>query len=161
MQPLIRYRQSAFWTPEVRQKLVELWNGSEKSVAEIADALGVSRGSIVGKISRLRKEGIELKERAVGKRPDGTPARPRPPATYKHHTPRRGGCGVVGAVLTTLNTPSSDHYVSIEGLERHHCREVMVVGPKALYCGAQKQEKSSFCPFHHAKNWTEPMKRLR
>lgn len=168
MRPVLkRKNRTVSWNKENTKLVIELWNGSKLSVQQIADEMGTTRGSVVGKIFRLRQEGVELKNRIVGLRPDGTAAKPRtrqprPPAPSKHYPPRKRG-GSVGGVVSpsNLNTPSSETYVDIAALERHHCREVMVMAPKALYCGAQKQEKSSFCPFHHAKNWQLPYSRVR
>lgn len=151
------------WNAEVIQSLITLWNEEQISVTQIADRLGTTRNAVMGKIHRLRQAGHPVKQREVGKSPEGSPRPPRrrSPTTHKHSSLSAGEKSVVGVVLSHLNTPSPNHYVDIEALSSHHCREVVAVGPKALYCGAQKQEKSSFCPFHHAKNWVEPQKRMR
>lgn len=165
--PKRKPQKSIHWTKVNTKEVIDLWNGSVLSVQQIADKMGTTRGSIVGKIFRLRQEGVQLKNRIVGLRPDGTAAKPRtrqprPPAPSKHYPPLKRG-GSVGGVVSppNLNTPTPDTYVDIVALERHHCREVMVMKPTAMYCGANKQEKSSFCPFHHAKNWQLPYSRVR
>lgn len=165
MRPKITYKsRTTSWRNGSDKELIALWNESVLSVAEIAAKMNTTRGSIVGKIFRMRQQGVQLKQRTVGIRPDGTAAKPRtrPPAPSKHYPPLKRGGSVGGVVSpTTLNTPSPENYVDIAALEYHHCREVMRLKPTALYCGSKKQERSSFCPFHHAKNWQLPYSRVR
>lgn len=151
---------AVIWDDPTTKYLIDLWNSEIKSVNEIADALKTSRGSIVGKISRLRKQGIELAERKVGSRPANAAPRKSGGSHIQSSSPRRR---IVVAPTPVPNSPppNPENYVDIQGLAADHCREVMSLHPKALYCGSPKQKGSSFCPFHHAKNWVSAPPRTR
>lgn len=58
------------WTKENVDRLVEQWNEGAKG-EDLAAVFGVSRGAISGKVDRLRKAGIALRERPNAKRGKG------------------------------------------------------------------------------------------
>ena len=52
------------WTQSQITTLIALWNAGD-SASAIAAALGISREAIIGKIYRLRGEGVQLRKRQV------------------------------------------------------------------------------------------------
>ncbi len=150
------------WSAERLEKLIEVWNAKVRSVEEIATDFNTTRGSIVGAIFRLRRQGYQLENRIVGKVPANRPPKSALPkvrgVSLQSSSPRRRIVETpTPAAAPTPPNPQS--YVDIQGLAADQCREVMVLSPKALYCGSPKQHGSSFCPFHHAKNWVPATRR--
>ena len=76
------------WTDDEDKLLIQLWAAGKPSTY-IAPVMGKSRGAIMGRISRLRQAGADLK------------ARPRPPKRSVAYAlnqrqcriDSRGGCG--------------------------------------------------------------------
>jgi hypothetical protein len=158
--------QSIIWTADATEQLIALWKEGYLSVSQIGSKLGCSRNAVVGKVFRLRKDGI-LEGRKVGVRPDGSASRQNRPRKVRAAKARRAPNSLdirriaPRIVEAPLVAPDAGSFVDITALERHHCREVMVMEPRPLYCGATKKDGSSFCSFHHAKNWQLPDRRWR
>ena len=51
------------WTPDREERVAALWNDG-KSATEVADAMGTTKGTIIGKVNRLRAAGTPLREGA-------------------------------------------------------------------------------------------------
>ena len=99
---------------------------------EIADHLGISRNSVIGKACRLGLQsthGITIKPGrpriAMIMKPKPKPKKPAVPKQYGR--------------------------VSFEQLEQWHCREIVQDVP-VRYCGAEKIDHSSYCRDHHNQN---------
>ena len=124
------------------EKIIALW---EKGVSgpEIAESLGITRGSLMGRIFRLRKAGVTIKRDAP----------PSPPKVKETHEPeakvnnkpkvyrmkrvpfppklRRGS----SLTIMELKTTSCRYIVGVCGEEGH------------LYCG-KEQVRGPYCKAH-------------
>lgn len=139
-----------FWAETEIKTLERLWE--TLPAKEIGALVGKTKNAVIGKANRL---GLPMKKSKPGMRQarDITvkPKRIRAPAP-----PRREPIRIAPMVL--------EPPVPVEGglhimqLEIQHCREVVGYGyPDLLarYCGHQKREGSSFCAYHHGKNYTQ------
>lgn len=143
------------WTDERIEALCALWR-SGYSAAEIASRFAdVSRSAVLGKVHRLRAEGIISAER--GK-----------PATGRHHVKR---CTLMArqavmrdapaldwrqrrrapvAFLPPLEESVSEPPVPLLALEEHMCRWPIGTPktPGFGFCGCEKVPSFSYCPRH-------------
>jgi hypothetical protein len=119
--------------------LIAIWNAG-KTAAEVGVELGMTRNAVMGKVSRLRKKGVEMRTRIPGR-----PRAKSPPriSTAKLRTktsvpfePGQKPPGFVG--IPFLN------------LEPWQCRYPYGEGSKMLFCGKRKMEESSYCPDCHS-----------
>lgn len=141
------------WTNEEEQLLILRW-GEGVRAREIADELarGHTRNAILGKVHRMRRDGVEFAVRKTGRktgRPKGSPNK-RPP-NY-NPAPRST---IKLAPTPVVDTPVVVHlFEGVPILEsRHgHCRAVIghdeSLHHLAIYCGAPAVNRTSFCQGH-------------
>jgi hypothetical protein len=142
--------EGLFWTDEESEMLKRLWE--TRSAKDIGALMGKTRNAVIGKANRL---GLPMKKAAPGMRQarDITvrPKRVRAPAP-----PRLKPIRLAPMVLE--EPVPVDGGLHIMQLETRHCREVVGYGHPDLlarYCGHQKAQGSSFCAYHHGKNYTQ------
>ncbi len=154
------------WTDERISELKDLWV-SGHSAGQIGKLWGVTRNTIMGKISRLGLESpVEKLSIVANGRPRKPNSRPRKP------TVRRVAEGRKLRIRRTL----SPHYfvpetgelieivhellgppVSLMDLEHHHCRWAFNgEDGKFWYCGVQKVDGCSYCPTHRRMVYIKP-----
>lgn len=140
------YRINFLWTEDKVKKLLEL-REQGLSARLIANEMGVTRNSVIGKVHRLGlkfrstkwsfsqsvREGLRHRQRSInGRGLKGNrqkfPSYPLP--------------------IETDVPPSTA--VQLLDLEEHHCRYVFNSGRNALFCGADKTH-GSYCEKHHHK----------
>ena len=136
------------WTDDEDKLLIELW-AAGKTSNQIADALQKSRGSIMGRVFRLRKEGVDLS------------ARPRPPRKKRSYTytpkpkpkPRVLELAAVARpipqpVSPFISAPETEYGEACDILELRFfsCRYIVKEKP-TLYCNAMVH-KHSYCEKH-------------
>ena len=128
-------------------KLIELWR-SGLTATQISKEIGATRNAVLGKVFRLRNNGVDLDTRAklgIGKvkKPD----RPKPPALkYKataREIARRAAdlCNrpeLCGGILFSERKPQQCAYIA--GDPRN---------PSVKCCGTYTGLGSSYCPSHH------------
>ena len=148
---------SRFWTQAKVEILKVEWQAGT-NVRVIADMLGGSRNTVIGKARRLelpmhkasrfhpdkhekKKKKQQLAKKPNGKRrvkrlrrvtppaPQTAPALPPPPSPFE--------------------APDSLRIVFAE-LASHHCRYSASPEAPFLFCGHARQAESAFCAFHHA-----------
>ena len=56
-------QNTAFWTEDETEQLIEYWNGQGKSSQEVGIILGKTPGSVISKIRRLRRQGVKIAHR--------------------------------------------------------------------------------------------------
>jgi len=144
------------WTDARCDELTRLWAAGQ-TARMIAVVLGdVTRKAVIGKVNRLGLAGLER----VGK------AKQAP--KIKILRERRASLRIVSAngnsnamrvIRTVVFSPTADsgpeiepRHIALVDLKQHHCRAPYGDNHVAplTYCGHDKQEKSSWCPAHHA-----------
>lgn len=134
------------WTDKEDKLLIGMWQAGKTS-SDIAKAIGKSRGAVMGRISRLREDGIDLK------------ARPRPPRKKRVYISRKKPMPKVletAPVIRPINVPASPFVQSkdvpygepcdIIGLRFFSCRYIVSERP-TLYCN-HMVHKHSYCETH-------------
>ena len=136
------------WTDDEDKLLIKLWAEGKPSTY-IAPAMGKSRGAIMGRISRLRQAGADLK------------ARPRPPRKQRIYVPKpktkpKPKVLEFAAVARPLPQPVSPFIIVSEteygepcdilSLRFFSCRYIVSEKP-TMYCN-QMVHKHSYCEKH-------------
>ena len=137
---------SLVWPEQDVETLVKLW--PTHSAKEIGALMGRTRNSVIGKVNRMALPMKREKLEAVRKR---TPTVPKAPRVRKPLPPRQRVEPMVIAAPEPVNGG-----LHILELEHNHCKEVIGYGTPDLlarYCGHDRKDGSSFCQFHHAKNY--------
>ncbi|HEY1896908.1 MAG TPA: GcrA family cell cycle regulator [Terracidiphilus sp.] len=141
---------SSTWT-EAQDEYLREHYGQDLSARQIGNELCLSRNAVIGRARRL---GIEVVPRPRN------PERPRRRASPKRGVPRPADPQPPRATEMSAELfPIVSRPVSLLQAQDHHCRAI--VGERdgiALYCGADKQSGSSFCPGHYARFYL-PMRR--
>lgn len=150
------------WTEVSKQLLIELWESC--SIREIAERIGVSKNSVVGKAHRLGLSSKGLKWTQAGrerrrKRKAGEPVPPLPKKRGAYKPRKRI---VPKPVPPPAPTPETGIHILDLGFQ--HCREVIGRGKDDLarYCGAAirwrrdrwgRMVADSFCQYHAHRNY--------
>lgn len=129
-------------TEEKRQKIAELWNLGWTS-SQVADAVGLSRNSVIGAVHRLRKNGAIMTTREERKKP-------RVVRTTKELRIRKN----IERKASNLGKP-----VNILKLTYQSCRFIVDQGNvyETKYCNNQ-MHRASYCKEHYRICYT-PTKR--
>lgn len=133
------------WTVEDNQKLAELWV-SGASQTQIAKEMGVTPGSIAGRISRM---GLRERtpERPKKERKGRAPRVSRPWAERKKYYQNRSK-----PVLQMAPEPDALR-LSLADLPNSGCRYIVTDDHPMLYCGHVRADGSSYCAHHTAIVW--------
>lgn len=136
------------WTDEDDKLLIQLWADGKPSTF-IAKAMSLSRGAVMGRISRLRKAGVDLK------------ARPRPPRKKRAYAPKpkpkpKPKVLELAAVVRPISVPATPFINAPEvaygepcdilSLRFFSCRYIVQEKP-ILYCN-HMVHKHSYCEKH-------------
>ena len=117
------------WTKAADQRFIQLW-GEGKSMSEMADELGVTRGAIAGRKRRLSEMGHEFAERET-------------PVAFQPLTPRR-----VNGVA------HHDNGVEYLQLSPNGCKAILDKRGQyglSMCCGKLRDGGKPYCPGHAAK----------
>lgn len=138
------------WTDDEDKQLIEMWR--EGLVGpKIAEAMGKSRGAIMGRISRLRGRGIELTARPRPPRKKRVwttrPAKPKPMPKVLELAPvvRPIANAPVSPFVDTVEVPY-EQPCDILSLRFFSCRYIVQEKP-TLYCNSMVH-KHSYCEKH-------------
>lgn len=139
---------------EYEQKIVDLWNAKFPS-SEIAKALGKTRNTIVGKVWRLRRRGIEFAHHPI------KGENPKPKKVVK--SPRVRSTNPIASLTFKNKNDVNQRYkfvpreaveakplnIGFWKLKANSCRYVMNDGmpENFIFCGAPK-ERGSYCEAH-------------
>mgnify|MGYP000535279354 FL=1 len=137
---------NAVWTGANREKLEKLWSAGY-SARLIAAEFETTRNAILGAVHRLKlpKRQVAVSaERAVYVRLKG---RPRATRSLKFKP----------IVCEPIEVPIPDTALRVSLIDRkdHQCCYPI---EGMIYCGADKQAGSSYCPWHHRMVWVKPIK---
>lgn len=136
---------------ETHNQIIAMWNNGMTS-GEIARAMGVTRNVVIGRVTRLREKGIEL--RAAPK------AAPKLQKVVKREVKTQRGW-ILKKQVKPKNAPDISfeqlffdlpmpvRRIDIMQLQPHSCRYIIDRDPKrgALYCGDTKHYRS-YCKKH-------------
>ncbi len=129
------------WSKKNTELVIKLWFVDGLSAGQIMKLIpGVTRNAVIGKVARLRRNGIvgikRPKERLVSAPTIKRPVR----AVLADATAHQG------------NGPPRALKIKLMGLMPHHCRWIVDYEnnelAKALYCGVRAIEGSSYCAYH-------------
>lgn len=126
---------------DINQKILEMWEQG-KSGGEIANKLGVTRSSIMGRIHRMRNESnIKYRAKNISVKSDRVVRTRDKAKSYKK---------LRTFIPVEQIIPKPKHSVSILDLQHWSCRYIVGDPKKPLdriYCG-QVSEKWSYCKDH-------------
>lgn len=129
------------------QTIIDMWNDNKKG-SDIAEALGMSRNAVMGKLYRLRAaKYIEYRTVPVRQKTDTPEKRAkRETRAYKYSSPYSG------PVIPLPPQPemvSNDYGIKLTELKNSSCRFIINDGPAHgfLFCG-KKKEKGPYCAEH-------------
>jgi len=133
------------WSAERDEALKQLWaQGYSASLIadKLANGVKLTRCAVIGRAHRLKLPARRDKqplERKPHPRANGGPKPPRPRPVPQPPPPSP--------------TPSLEPHMRklpLLQLEPHHCRWPLLEDPALqLFCAADKDDSSSYCPFHH------------
>jgi GcrA cell cycle regulator len=155
--------QPIFWTDERIDQLKARWKEGA-SAGVIAHELGVTRNAVIGKISRLRKQQIDIAHRGSGNYPlvflqGATPVKKqsvkKTSRGFLSNFKRRNGNVIVkGAIVAPAHVPApvvASKPIAWAALTKDHCRYIISLeGEPVLFCGANHIDGSTYCEGHHA-----------
>jgi GcrA cell cycle regulator len=148
-----------FWTPDKVERLREEW-AVGTNIRLIADMLGGSRNTIIGKAHRLQ---LPMHSGSLF-HPDA-PRKPRKQKQEKRMRIRRPRAAMPqSAPLPPPPQPDTAPpplRISFADLQWRHCRYSVSSAAPHFFCGHPRQGKSAFCPFHHALCHEKPREKPR
>jgi len=126
------------------RNIIDLWQGGN-SAQKIADKFSVTKNTIVGKITRLRNRGYDLRKREP---PEQVVAVARRTSVLKPVIP-----WVPAAPVNPITAPKIAHVIKLKRLMDlgiDDCRYIINDGPVSLFlfCGEPKEGKT-YCAAHH------------
>lgn len=146
------------WSAANDKRLIDMWFEG-KSAADIANILGVSRGSVMGKVYRLRQNGVldyrqdpsgwaGKKKKTPHPLPNPKTMASQPVQTLNLNKPKEPDPAPVVAPPVPVFDPSKP-YKNILQLTYTTCRYIMTedTSTSAFYCG-EPVERRSYCKAH-------------
>jgi GcrA cell cycle regulator len=139
------------WTDENTETLKRLW-ADGMSASKIAEALGnvVTRNAVIGKADRL---GLARRDGANCSR-----ASRKPKSKLKSVDPSRSESRREDAPVPPTDLPAHPfQHLTIEELDRHHCRWPEDNGAAITFCGAPTCERGHgvYCDHHAARAYVK------
>ena len=144
------------WNPAEVNRLIALWKtGASASTIAGEFGCGLTRNAILGKIDRLRREGVDLGPKRQGGARKATRRQAKAPVLRQRVKPASKS-----AMLPTQMNPTT-----LLDLGPRQCRfpidDINTPGTaETLFCGAHQRDGSSYCEHHHARCMT-PYKRAK
>jgi hypothetical protein len=126
------------------QSIIDLWQGGN-SAQEIADKFSVTKNTIVGKVTRLRNRGYDLRKRRPPKQVVAVARRTSVPKPVIPWVP--------AAPVNPITETKTAHVIGskrLMDLGIDDCRYIINDGPvpSFLFCGESKAGKT-YCAAHH------------
>jgi len=137
----------------VTQKMLRMWE-KNKTAKQIGDELGVTKNTVIGRVTRARMAGVQLKRASLIRR--GVRER-TPPVVKNRRIIREFKLRCEPLPILEIITPEQHkRSISILQLKSKSCRYILNDDPShAIYCGAPK-EKNSYCCKHYLLCYHEP-----
>jgi GcrA cell cycle regulator len=125
------------------KRILALWKDGV-SGSDIAQALGVTRASIMGRLFRLRGMGVSTERDRLPSSPEGKEPKVKAEKKQKVYRTKR-------IYYPTKANPRRKHFMTIMDLKSDSCRYIVdVCGEEGhLYCG-KEQTRGSYCADHAA-----------
>lgn len=124
--------------------IVDLWQGNV-TAQKIADDFGITKNAVIGRVTRLRNRGYDLRKR-------------EPPAkvevmTKRTSIPKPVISWVPEPPVNLISEPKTAHVIGPKGimdLKMDDCRYIINEGPVSsfLFCGEPKTGRT-YCAKHH------------
>jgi len=144
-------------TKEQKTIIVDLWNKGYDGT-KIADALCLTRNTVLGTVHRLRKQGIPLEER---KGMTGFKVKKARPLIIRK--PRKVVPKVATKVVLIEPVVKADHRkpTNLMGLKYNSCRFIVEQGTveTTKYCNA-KIDRNSYCTEHYKICYVPPRRAI-
>jgi len=159
------------WTEELKAQAKQLW--TDHSATQIAEILNAQHGTALTRnavVGLMHRAGLGASVKTKSHPQDNYAPEIIRKRTYQ---PRRkpvlkivsNGAGTGLRIIETvisdlplfacLEVQSRD--ITIDQLGPDDCRYLAGDGAPWLYCGHPVQEKSSYCPYHHARVFNKPI----
>ena len=136
------------WTASEDDIIIAQWNIGLSALHIARTLIGRSRNAVIGRISRLRERGIDLKQTIKPPPPPLPRRKRRAPYAAKHRA----------AVMALAAPPPDRAGRNLLELGAADCRFIIdsddVRSPTHLYCGADASMYDSdncYCPYHQTK----------
>ena len=138
------------------QEIVDLWQGSV-TAQEIADRFGITKNAVIGRVTRLRNKGYDLRKRENPAKVEAMPKRtsiPKPVMPWVPSPP-----------VDPITEPKTAYVMGPKGimdLKMDDCRYIINDGPAPffLFCGDPKAGKT-YCAAHHKLCYVRPPSRVK
>ena len=133
-------------------KLIELWN-AKASASEIGKELGLTRNAVIGRIKRLRDNGVKLRSFTAAPKTEVSRARVREVKTDRGWVRKKELLKIKSPVLIKLDSfvpeTTPEKNIDILHLVESSCRYITgeKKGRGALYCGRNKTTRA-YCEEH-------------
>lgn len=134
--PPPRTSRNLAWPRELIDRLKTLWNDNRLSASQMAQRLGISRGAVLGKAHRLGLSTHKARS---------SPPRPKPAPEWK---PKAKSLPPAPPIV---DAPAPPEWLGVRLLELgpQACRYPQGDAVPFSFCGARKQDGSSYCQYHH------------
>lgn len=139
------------WPDDRSEKLRTLWaNGWSARLC--AEELGVSRNAIIGRVHRM---GLEARGRQVKVDRSHMPRKPRKRGLHTPHQRDTFGKLVSPFAFVPREAEVTPRHLTWEEISPGDglCHQSYGENAPFTYCGHQAQDRSSYCPVHHAINY--------
>lgn len=145
------------WRPEADALLRQLVEEGQ-STGAIAERLGVTRGSVVGRCSRLK---ISIKAKRENDR--RFVERPKRRTRREKTLARKAGMSPFDMKVNRtpepiVSEPVTENAKQLLALGPNDCRYPLgdpMAGPPHMFCAMPKQGNPSYCNFHHRVVWRQ------
>lgn len=136
---------------ETHKQIIQMWNNGMSS-GKIAAELKISRSSVMGKVSRMREQGVPLrsapKKKAKLQKTVKRQVKTQRGWIFKKQIKPKSGLDIILDQLS-FNVPMPEFRIDILQLTPYSCKYIVDHDPKrgALYCGDTKCYRS-YCRKH-------------
>jgi len=152
----MKTRESKLKISLTDQEIVDLWQGNV-TAQEIADRFEITKNAVIGRVTRLRDKGYDLRKRENPAKVEAMPKRtsiPKPVIPWVSEPP-----------VDPITEPKIAHVMgpkNIMDLKMDDCRYIINDGPAPffLFCGDPKAGKT-YCAAHHKLCYVRPPSRVK
>lgn len=155
------------WTHE-QDEMIRVMFAQGYSAARMGNEIGKSKNAVISRMNRklgLSRRQSETRATHTADKPKPR-HRPKPREKFKMQIIQPGERSPVRGAAddprdADVAAPRSSNPVSFMELAAHHCRYPIGESPPYTFCGARKQEGSSYCRHHHEITTTDLVRSRR